>query len=221
MGKIIEVELSKWLKTLDVFKLNKYEMTMLNIILENCEELAKVGTAAGKRAKLIAKKIEEKKCITDKSILSYGNRTMQNEEIAYRINSLKVNSFRGFTNSREFDFSKQYTFFYGPNGSGKSSLSEALEFSLLGMIEEADARNIRVDKYIKNVVTGKGQKPILSCLYSKGTGEAIANLEAYRFSFVEKNRIDKFSHIDASKGKTQSERIAALFGMSEFNEFVR
>lgn len=58
------------------------------------------------------------------------------------MNVLEVDSFRGFSVSRTFNLDKQYVFFYGHNGSGKSSFSEAMEYSLIGVIEEADANKI-------------------------------------------------------------------------------
>lgn len=133
-----------------------------------------------------------------------------------------METFRGFSVSRSFNLDSQYIFLYGPNGSGKSSFSEALEYGLLGIIEEADANKIKLSTYIKNTVTKKGEKPNIICVYDDGSeGEAITNYEAYRFAFVEKNRIADFSHISVLNSKNQNERIAALFGLSAFNEFVQ
>lgn len=44
--------------------------------------------------------------------------------------------------------------------------------------------------------------------------------DAYRFCFLEKNRIDSFSRIAAKPAGQKTELIAALFGMDDFNEFV-
>lgn len=46
------------------------------------------------------------------------------------------------------------------------------------------------------------------------------SLSDYRFAFIEKNRILDFSHIGAATAKNQSDRIAALFGLSEFQTFI-
>lgn len=222
MGKIIELELQNWINQLNTSNLNKYDITMINLITENLESISKVGTAAGKRAKLIGQLIDKKVEKTDDRIKQLDASKIFKSEKATKIISLQVESFRGFVRSRDFEFSKQYTFLYGPNGAGKSSLSEALEYGLLGTIEEADARNIKAEKYIKNSVTGEAKKPKIICNYpSKDKASITEDYESYRFSFIEKNRIDKFSHIEASTTKNQSERIAALFGMSDFNNFVR
>lgn len=119
---------------------------------------------------------------------------------------------------------KQYVFLYGPNGSGKPSFSEALEYGLLGVIQEADANKIKLSTYIKNTSTGKGKMPQITCIYDGDDfteSEVESNYELYRFAFVEKNRISDFSHISVLSSKTQSERISALFGLTEFNEFVQ
>ena len=60
------------------------------------------------------------------------------------------------------------------------------------------------------------------CKYSSGKERpCVPDYNEYRFGFIEKNRIEGFSHIGASSAKTQTERIAALFGLSEFQEFVK
>lgn len=46
-------------------------------------------------------------------------------------------------------------------------------------------------------------------------------METYKFSFIEKNRIDSFSHISATTQSEKIERLAALFGLTEFTDFVR
>lgn len=223
LATIVGQELKKWKDTLNIGDLNKYDITVANIILTNYEKLLEAGgTAAGKRISKFAELVNAKNGIYDNDLadISVGN-TLQGNKIK-RINSLEVESFRGFATSRKFDLGKQYVFLYGPNGSGKTSFSEALEYGLLGSIEEADTDNIKLSTYIKNTVTKKGIAPIINCLYEDGTqGVVNENYNAYRFAFVEKNRITDFSHISSLNARNQSERIAALFGLSEFSNFVQ
>lgn len=189
MGKLIEVELQNWIDELDLSNLNKYDITILNIITANLKKISAVGTAAGKRAKLIGKLIDKKYEKTNDEINKIDISKISQKRKAKRLISLQVESFRGFVQSRRFEFHKQYTFLYGPNGARKSSLSEALEYGLLGTIEEADARDIKVEKYIKNSVTGKANKPKIICNYNVQENESIVeDYEMYRFSFIEKNR---------------------------------
>ncbi len=222
MDDLAKHEFYKWVNQLDVTTLSEYDITIINIIIKNFNEIAAVGIARGKRAELIGKYIDEQTCIMDKDIMDIIELENINSDNVIRIDELQIESFRGFVNRTIFDFTKQYTFLYGPNGAGKSSMCEALEFSLLGTIEEANARKIDVDKFIENKNIGKAKKPIVLCEYMNQQDKkpAVANYDRYKFAFIEKNRIDKFSHIDAITGKSQSERLAALFGLTEFNDFI-
>lgn len=221
MSEIVGREVKRWSETLE--ELNEYDITLVNILLKHYEDLIEAGgTAGGKRANKIVEYIGEKQGVCDKTIetLSFGSEI--NTKKIKKLNVLKVDSFRGFSVSRTFNLDKQYVFLYGPNGSGKSSFSEALEYGLLGIIEEADANKIKLSTYIKNTATKKGKKPTITCTYEDGSeDEAIIDYDAYRFAFVEKNRIADFSHISVLNSKNQNERIAALFGLSAFNEFVQ
>lgn len=223
MYEIIGRELSKWKETIELSKINEFDVTVINLILEHYSELAESGgTAAGKRAKKIAEYIVNKKCVCDKILSDLTFEQTSKDKMIKTIDKVVIDSFRGFTVSHEFDLKKSYVFMYGPNGSGKSSFSEALEYGLLGTIQEADANKIKVSSYIKNTSTNKGKTPEISCTYEDGTQEnVIPDYEKYRFAFVEKNRISDFSHISVLNAKTQNERIAALFGLSEFSEFVQ
>lgn len=221
MYEIAKHEFTTWIDSLDNAQLTDYEKTILNIIIRNFESVAKLSTARGGRAKYLGEKITELKNKTLKDIPELMSNSVAMERIE-RIESLEVENFRGFGAVQTFQFDKQYTFFHGPNGSGKTSFCEALEYSTLGMIEEATARSISLDKYILHAGKKKVQKPIMICKYSSGVSkQCVPNYNDYRFGFVEKNRIDGFSHIGAATAKTQTERMAALFGLSEFQEFVK
>ncbi len=50
----------------------------------------------------------------------------------------------------------------GPNGTGKSCFCEALEYTLLGSINEAESKRIDIEQYIKNLNTGISEQPILT-----------------------------------------------------------
>ena len=223
MVSIVGEELKNWKKSLIISDLNPYDITVINIILENFEALIKAGgTAGAKRIKAFAELVLAKqgKCDSVLSDISVHNNSKR--KIIKRIDSLKISSFRGFATSRSFDLKKQYVLLYGPNGSGKTSFSEALEYGLLGNIEEADANRIKLQTYIKNTATNKGCFPIISCTFEDGstTNKAEGDYEAYRFAFIEKNRITDFSHISALQSKNQNDKMAALFGLSEFSNFV-
>ena len=221
MSEIVGREIKRWSETLE--ELNEYDITVVNILLKHYDDLIEAGgTAGGKRANKFAEYINEKNGVCDKTLESLLFQSGINTKKIKKLNTLEVDSFRGFSMSRIFNLDKQYVFLYGPNGSGKSSFSEALEYSLLGIIEEADANKIKLSSYIKNTATKKGKKPIITCTYEDGLeDEAIIDYDTYRFAFVEKNRIADFSHISVLNSRSQNERVAALFGLSAFNEFVQ
>lgn len=221
MYEISKYEFEKWVNTLNTEALSEYEITMINCILDNYELISSCGTAGGVRAKNIGKIIAGQGNKTQKTLHISGITKNINRTVS-KILELQVEHFRGFGAQQEFKFDKQYTFFHGPNGSGKTSFCEALEYSLLGSIEEATTRSIPIEKYIVHAGEKKAIKPSLKCIYDDGvTDECVSDFEKYRFSFIEKNRINNFSHIGAANAKSQTERIAALFGLSEFQEFIK
>lgn len=221
MHEIAKHEFLSWVDTLESEQLSEHEITMLSILISNFEEVASVGTASGQRAKLLSQKITELNQGTVKDLPQYEINEMS-DSVIKRIESLDVEKFRGFGAIQSFTFDKQYTFFHGPNGSGKTSFCEALEYCILGTIEEATARNIATEKFIVHAGEKKAHKPTLKCKFSSGEiDECQPDYSKYRFGFIEKNRIDGFSHISAATTKTQTERLAALFGLSEFQEFVK
>jgi len=138
-----------------------------------------------------------------------------------RLARLTIGPFRGFHDSEVFDFDRNYTFMGGPNGSGKSSFCEGLEYGLMGEIMEAEARKIPLHDYMKNAHNKAFAAPkIYAKNEKKELVEVPCNPAAYRFSFIEKNRIDAFARITATTQSSQKDRIATLFGLDTFSEFV-
>lgn len=141
---------------------------------------------------------------------------------AARLTSLHVGPFRGFSKIESFDLNNSLILIYGPNGTGKSSFCEALEYGLLGNVAEADSKRFRSPDYLVNAYTGRFQEPSIEAQDKDGQPvQVIANEAAYRFCFVEKNRIDNFSRIAAQLPARQTELISTLFGLDAFTEFVR
>lgn len=213
-------EFAKWISQLKTDELSLYETTLIQILIDSFDEIASVGTAKGQRAHTLSKKIALLNQTTIPALSHTMHSSVSGTDIK-RLSKLTVEKFRGFLTQVSFDLSKQYSLFYGPNGSGKTSFCEALEYCILGTIEEASARNIQLEKYIRHTGARKAVRPILLGLQNDGSETIVQNdISKYRFAFIEKNRIDAFSHMGATTAKSQAERIAALFGLSEFQNFL-
>ncbi len=138
-----------------------------------------------------------------------------------RLHHLTIGPFRGFRQPEPFDLQKRIVLFYGPNGSGKTSFCEALEYALLGSVEEAEAKRINASTYLSNIHERRFDPPVLKATDHQGNEiDVVANADAYRFCFIEKNRIDTFSRIAARPAAQRVELISTLFGMEKFNDFV-
>lgn len=126
-----------------------------------------------------------------------------------RLKKLSVGPFRGFRREEQFDLSKNIVLFLGPNGSGKSSLCEAIEFALLGYVEEATAKRIEdLDGYFNNFHAGEHVAPRL---WSAGADDGVLvepNPEPLRFTIIEKNRIEGFARLAARPPAQASALIA-------------
>ena len=215
-------EFIKWLNEYKVSKeLSPFEVKLLNVILTDFENVASKGTASGSRANYLVSRISENNYTPETAALVSIEESSMSIPKVEHLQGLDVESFRGFSTNLCFDFSKQYSTFYGANGSGKSSLCEALEYCILGTVQEATTRRIPLETFLKNKKNDKFVKPKLKALLNGNVIELNSNLETYKFSFIEKNRIDSFSHIGATTPSEKTERLAALFGLTEFTDFVR
>ncbi|MGY1424822.1 AAA family ATPase [Lysobacter sp. A289] len=138
-----------------------------------------------------------------------------------RLKKLKVGPFRGFRREEEFDLSHNIVLVQGPNGSGKSSLCEALEFALLGYVEEASAKRIEdLGQYFNNIHEGRYVAPQLLATGGANGVPVAPNAELLRFAIVEKNRIEGFARLAARTPAQAGALIATLFGLDGFNTFV-
>ncbi|MDI9695314.1 AAA family ATPase [Burkholderia cenocepacia] len=201
--------------------LSEYEKKLANLMLGGFDEIAAVGTAAGRRGKVLAKLIVEKGDAVPPALEIAADEGKTNENEIVRLTKVEVEHFRGFSEKHTFEFKNPYTFVYGPNGTGKSSLCEALEYGLLASIHEADSKRIPISDYIRNAISRKSVKPVLYGDTAKEKGiEVKADPRSFEFCFIEKNRIDGFARVAANTPAAQQTRLAALFGLEDFNAFA-
>jgi recombinational DNA repair ATPase RecF len=138
-----------------------------------------------------------------------------------RLLQLTIGPFRGFRREEPFDLRKRIVLFYGPNGSGKTSLCDALEYALLGTVQEAEIKRIEEPQYLANIHARRFAAPRLTATDHAGQEVVVgAHPDTYRFCFIEKNRIDAFARLASRPPATRTELIATLFGMEKFNDFA-
>jgi len=201
--------------------MSEHERKLANLILSGFTEISASGSAGGKRGKVLAKLITEKGDAASSELKIETDVVSANENSIIRLDRMFVEHFRGFSEKQVFEFKNPYTFVYGPNGTGKSSLCEALEYGLLGSIHEAESKRIPVSDYIRNAISKKSKKPLIFGTTSKSKDVAItADPGNFEFCFIEKNRIDGFARVAANTPSAQQSRLAALFGLEEFNTFA-
>jgi DNA repair exonuclease SbcCD ATPase subunit len=223
MSSVVKQEFFRWIESLNSSNLTQIERKLLNLLAAHFDTLAPLTTAKGSknRAGKINELIQKHHAALSDEFPDILSQQSDSSEKFDRITELKIGPFRGFATNESFVFDKNYTFMYGPNGSGKSSFCEGLEYALLGRIEEADAKRIPINEYIRNTQKSSVKTPIAYTVTSSGQKVQIPqNENFYRFAFVEKNRIDGFARITATTASTQKDRIATLFGLDAFSSFV-
>lgn len=194
---------------------------MANLTLAHFDAVAAMARQHNNRSQLLARLARQHLATTNADLPEFLDAATQGRWPWLRLCSLTLGPFRGFREPQTFDLSKRVVLCYGPNGSGKSSLCEALEYALRGAVEEAGSKRIEQRDYLANIHAGRFVNPTLTATDAEG-GEVkvTADENAFRFFFVEKNRIDNFSRIAATPPGRKTDLIATLFGMDQFNDFA-
>ena len=196
---------------------------LANIVLDHLDLITPLGTANGLRVKKIVKLAQgEFNTASSECTVKMKNAQADANGIS-KLKSLTVGPFRGFAKPETFDLDSQIVLIYGPNGTGKSSFCEALEYGLLGSVEEAQCKRFKeACDYLRNAYVDKFEPPVIKAdLTDSKSAVVTANAAQFQFCFVEKNRIDNFSRIAAHTPARQAELISTLFGLDSFNTFVR
>lgn len=194
---------------------------MANLVLANMDHLAEVGTMRRARSVRLAP-IAVNHLLTTAADIQQEALPDAHEQLMGRLHDLSVGPFRGFMRQENFDLSRDITLVYGANGTGKSSFCEALETAMLGSISEAKVKRVDHRVYCNNARLRRHTAPVLTSRAGDAAPAAVsANEDAYRFCFIEKNRLDDFARIAARTPGDQRQLIATLFGVDQFSEFVR
>jgi recombinational DNA repair ATPase RecF len=194
---------------------------LANLALANFDEVQSTSRQHSQRSVLLARLAQRHLLQTPDTLPAIAPTAEDGAWFWRRLRHLTVGPFRGFRHAEPFDLQKRIVLFYGPNGSGKTSFCEALEYALLGSVEEAEVKRIAAATYLANTHAHRFAPPVLRATDYQGNEINItSNADTYRFCFIEKNRIDSFSRIAARPNAQRAELIATLFGMEKFNEFV-
>lgn len=216
-------EYFRFLKTLQNQGADDSVRKLANLVAIHLDELSPLGTYQGQRVKKLVE-LAQGNWDTVNANTQIVSTAQDDDGVEFsRLKRLTVGPFRGFAKQEELDLNSRIVLIYGPNGTGKSSFCEALEYGLLGNVSEAENKRFRnQDDYFKNAHVNQFAPPSICGINDQGNEIVIsANEAAYRFCFVEKNRIDSFSRIAAQVPAKQTELISTLFGLESFTEFVR
>lgn len=194
---------------------------LANLVEANFDRIAASSRAQSRRSIMLAEIAKDSLPSTRSEPPEVANRVLSGTWPWNTLQTLTLGPFRGFRAPETFEFHRRITMFSGPNGSGKTSLCEALELALLGSVDESSAKRINPQRYFTNLHENRFQVPALTARDATGqTSTVMADSEAYRFCYVEKNRIDSFSRIAAKTAGEKKDLIASLFGMEQFHDFV-
>lgn len=188
------------------------------VIEANLARIAQTTHAGGQRSRLLVPML---RAGMDQAVEENQAPEIVQADIDWdQLACLEVGPFRGFRRKETFDLSHSVILILGGNGTGKSSLCEAMELALLGRIEEADERGLRANDYLRNSHEGAFVQPLLLGRV-KGAPQPVApSEELYRFIIVERNRIEGCARIGARRPAEATKMLAALFGLTAFNDFV-
>jgi DNA sulfur modification protein DndD len=218
---MVRDEFLRFTDSLDRTLVSQDEWRLLNLFLDHLDALIPLGTAAGRRSKYIVGIAFPDFDSLSAPAPESAQEAPRSDRKLRRLSALSIGPFRGFARNETFELGSQIVLLYGPNGTGKSSFCEALEFALLGSVNDSSVKRIDQSEFLKNARTSSFQPPRLAGAFENGESDTLtANANLFRFCFVEKNRIDDFSRIASFTPGQQERLIAALFGIQEFDAFV-
>jgi energy-coupling factor transporter ATP-binding protein EcfA2 len=217
----IRAEYQRFLESLGQQNAPEDIRRVANVILAHLDALATVGATRRARSTRLVPILNNEFANAPVQLPQFPQMAQNGQNLG-RLDRLTVGPFRGFMRQEVFDLSHDITLVYGANGTGKSSFCEALEAALLGSIGEARVKRLDQRAYSNNARLRRHEIPALTSTLPTGEVAAVRQDEsAFRFCFIEKNRLDDFARIAARTPADQRQLIATLFGIEEFSEFVR
>jgi ABC-type transport system involved in cytochrome c biogenesis ATPase subunit len=188
------------------------------VVEQNLGDIARTTHAGGQRTRLITPMIRQG---MGQPLPQGAEHQAAEDGVAWdRLVRLELGPFRGFRRQETFELDHGTVLVLGANGTGKSSLCEALELALLGRIEEAEERGLETRHYLDNAHERSHTHPVLIGRVNGKERELTPDEEQHRFIIVERNRIESFARIGARRPAEANSMLAALFGLTAFNDFI-
>ena len=159
---MIQTEYLRFLQTLSTDEISADVRKIANLVLQHLDLLIPLSTSKGQRInKIVTLAHKNWSSVSSHIELTQVQEAEQSHPITL-LKSLSVGPFRGFAKQEYFDLASQLVLIYGPNGTGKSSFCEALEYGLLGNVDEAESKRFRNQQdYLKNAHTNNFTPPVL------------------------------------------------------------
>ena len=143
---MIKAEYQRFLQTLQSENATEAVRKMANIVSAHFDELQPLTTYQGQRIRKVVELCQANWHSTATIIPPIEEQEATQGAQLLRLKTLTVGPFRGFSRQEVFDLNSRLVLIYGPNGAGKSSFCEALEFTLLGNVAEAESEDVKNTK---------------------------------------------------------------------------
>lgn len=132
-----------------------------NLVLAHFDSIADTSRQRNQRSAHLAVLARNNLAATSPELPNLVELESEGEWPWQRLRLITLGPFRGFRAEQQFDLRKRLVLCYGPNGSGKSSFCEALEYALLGHVEEAGSKRMESGHYLTNIHARRFAPPIL------------------------------------------------------------
>ncbi|MGF3860374.1 AAA family ATPase, partial [Salmonella enterica] len=140
---MLSSEFLRFFQTLNTTEVPSNVRKIANLVWDNLDDITPLGTSQGQRVRRIVSLAQSAWDALSTEVQPLPEQTAERVSTFSRLRKISVGPFRGFAKQEEFDLDSRLVLIYGPNGTGKSSFCEALEYTLLGNVAEAESKRFR------------------------------------------------------------------------------
>ena len=169
---MIHAEYQRFMQTLMEQNATDPVCKIANIVLAYLDEIVPLGTHQGQRIRKIVQLSQANWELASTQIIPVPDNSVEQVVQLSSLKAMTVGPFRGFARQEVFDLNSRLVLVYGPNGTGKSSFCEALEYSLLGNVAEAESKRFRdQNEYLRNAFVNTFRPPEIVAQDGQGNEE--------------------------------------------------